>query len=354
MKIAVGLSGGVDSSTALALLQKAGNEVIGITMKIWDGSFVSSGKFSSCYGKDEEKDAVEIQKLCEAMGIKYYSLDLSEEYKKIIVEYFKMEYLSGRTPNPCVFCNQKIKFRLLLEKAENAGLSFDYFATGHYARIEFEEASKKFILKKAKYIKKDQSYFLSFLNQQQLSKTMFPLGNFTKDEVRDIARDFGLPVADKEESQDFYSGDYTELFGNSTPEQGNIIDKSGRILGRHKGICNFTIGQRRGLGISSNIPLYVAEIDKKKNTVIVGTEDDLFKNEMTVKNINWISIDAPEKIKASTRIRYLHKEAASEIQKKSDGIYSVTFDAAQKAVAPGQIAVFYDNEIVLGGGVIEK
>jgi tRNA-uridine 2-sulfurtransferase len=353
MKIAVGLSGGVDSSVTAALLKDQGHDIIGVTMKIWDGTYKSSGTKSSCFSQDESHDINDAQKICDKLEIPFYVIDVAKKYNDYIIGYFKDEYQSGRTPNPCVMCNHQIKFGAFLDKAKEEGIEFDYFATGHYAKISYNENIKRYQLKKAAYLRKDQSYFLTFLSQVQLSKVIFPLGNYTKEEVRDIAKKYGLHTHDKIESQDFYSGDYTELLDN-TPNQGNFVYLNGKILGKHKGISYYTIGQRKGLGISFNKPAYVVKIDKDKNEVVIGEDKDLFKQNFIVKNVNWVSIEAPnEDLHAKTRIRYMHQEAESSIKMIGNGIYSVDYFEAQKSITPGQIAVFYNDDILLGGGIIQ-
>ncbi len=352
INVLVGLSGGVDSAVAAAILKEKGYKVTGVTMKIWDGTYRSAYARSACFGKDEEKDLEDIRKLCQKLDIQLYEIDLTKEYKEIVIEYFRNEYQRGRTPNPCIICNSKLKFKLLLDKAFALGLAYDYFATGHYARIDYNNISKRYMIEKALDLRKDQTYFLVFLTQQQLSKVMFPLGEFTKDCVRKLAKKLGLNVHDKVESQDFYSGDKKELLGDMKP--GNIIDKYGRILGQHKGIANYTIGQRRGLKISSKIPLYVIDIDPVKNQLIVGEEGDLYRTKFLVRNVNWISIEKPFKtIYAKTRIRYKHYEEESRITFVQNEEYLVEFVRPQRAVTPGQIAAFYDEDILLGGGIID-
>lgn len=349
----VGLSGGVDSSVSAFLLKKAGYDVIGVSMKIWDGSARGLGKRHSCYGPEELEDIQDARRVCEILEIPFFEIDLIEEYKRIVLEYFKSEYLRGRTPNPCVRCNQMIKFKALLEKVESIGIDFDYFATGHYARVEYIPERNRFILKKGIDERRDQSYFLFGLSQRQLSRILFPLGNYKKEQVRKIAKEAGLDVHDKEESQDFYGGDYRELL-NVIPSSGPILDRYGRVLGKHKGIWNYTIGQRKGLGIQSEKPLYVIDIDPDRNAVIVGEEKDLYREEFFASDINWIAIDKLESpIEAKVKIRYKSDETDCTIIPITEDRVLVRFREPQRAVTPGQASVFYDGDIVIGGGIIE-
>ena len=278
MKIAVGLSGGVDSSVTAFLLKEAGHDVVGVTMAIWDKELhVISPKKKSCFGPEEEKEIEETRKLCKQIEIPFYIFDCAHEYKDIVLSYFKQEYLAGRTPNPCVKCNQAIKFGALLHAARKSGINFDLFSTGHYARVEGDVQSRQFVLKKALDLYKDQSYFLYQLTQDQLVGLFFPLGYYFKEQVREIAKQKGLPVHDSEESQDFYGGNYSELL-NAGEKKGDIIDSKGNILGTHKGIWNYTRGQRRGLGIAAGKPLYVIDINAEKNEIIVGYEEESYNN----------------------------------------------------------------------------
>ena len=354
MKIAVGLSGGVDSAVAAYLLKKKGHEVIGITMKIWDETLKGTFKGNACFGPDEKEDLEDIKHITEILKISMHVLDLSEEYSRDILDYFRKEYASGRTPNPCVRCNQSMKFKLLLKKARESGIDFDYFATGHYAKVKKNKKSGRIILKKARDSSKDQSYFLSLLTQEQLSNVIFPLGRLKKKKVKKIARRIGLRVYDKKESQDFYPGDYNDLL-DRLPEKGDIVLANGKVLGRHKGIFHYTIGQRKGLGISYNEPLYVIEIDKEENRIIVGLEKNLYRKELIVANPNWI-IESNFKnfLKVKAKIRYLHKEAPAIIEKTDVNKIRLLFNKPQRAIAPGQYAVFYKNKMVVGAGVIEK
>lgn len=356
-KVLIGLSGGVDSSVATHILLKEGYEVSGITMKIYDSkkyTHLPASKRDSCFGSDEEKSIEDAKKVAKHYNIPFYVIDLVNEYETFILNYFREEYHSGRTPNPCIKCNRDIKFGLLLENAIKFGIEFDYFATGHYARIEFDANKNRYILKKAKFLEKDQSYFLSLLTQNHLSRVILPLGEYSKKEVRDIAKSIGIFTHNKRESQDFYSGDYTYLL-NKKSKSGNIVDISGRILGKHNGIENFTIGQRKGLKVSSSEPLYVIAIDKEKNEVIVDRENALFDTILVASNMNWIGIERlVDSIKAKVRIRYRHIEDDATIYPISDDRIKVVFDRPQRAITPGQVVVIYDNDIVLGGGFIES
>ena len=350
MKILVGLSGGVDSSVAALLLKQQGHEVIGATMKIWgkDGIAAKSGHKNACYGPDEIEDIEEARKIADKIGIPYYVFDCVEQYEKIVLENFKSEYLKGRTPNPCVFCNAYVKFGALPLVARENGIEFDKFATGHYARIENIE--DKYLLKRGIMPKKDQSYFLYRLTQEQLKNILLPLGNYTKDESRRIAKENGLEVADKPDSQDFYDGDYNELL-NIEEKIGNIVDTKGNILGTHKGIWNYTIGQRKGLGVSSTEPLYVLSLNKDKNEVVVGALDKTFKKSLTAINLNWIVDKIPSEVQVKIRST---QEPQKAILKRLDDEVKIDFVEYQKSIAIGQSVVVYDNDIVLGGGIIDS
>lgn len=353
LKVAVGLSGGVDSAVTAYILQQAGHEVIGLTMKVWSGESAHPQHRSACYGSDESHDIEDIEKICDQIGIPFRVIDLCNEYEEVVVHYFRSEYQQGRTPNPCVICNHRLKFQLLLQKAQSLGLEFDRFATGHYARVQYNTPAERYQLLKSINNTKDQSYFLAFLNQQQLRRVLFPLGDKTKEEVRKIAREIGLKVHDKKESQDFYGGDYRELI--SDMPGGDIVDKDGNILGKHQGLHHYTIGQRKGLGITASHPLYVIEIDKKNNRVVAGKKEDLFRRELLVENFNWVSITCPEKsINADVRIRYRHKEAPAKIIPMGKESARVLFEDGQSAITPGQVAVAYEGEILLGGGLISR
>lgn len=361
MKILVGLSGGVDSSVAALLLKQEGHEVIGATMSIWrersdlDLSVMkekSTCTHGACYGPDEKEDIDAARKIAEQIGIPYHVFKCADEYEQIVLYNFKEEYLSGRTPNPCIRCNALVKFGVLPFLAKQSGLKFDKFATGHYARIE--EQDGRYLLKKAKNPKKDQSYFLYKLKQEQLKNIYFPLGGYTKEEIREIAKAGGLDVSDKPDSQDFYEGDYNELLGIKA-KKGSIVDLDGKILGEHNGIWNYTIGQRKGIGISAPEPLYVLELRKDTNEVVVGYKDKTFKKSLVATELNWIATDnLTEPMKVSAKIRSTQQPTPATITPRPDGEVYVEFDEYQKSIAVGQSVVFYDDDIVVGGGIIDS
>jgi len=352
-RVIVGLSGGVDSAVAAYLLKQEGHEVTGITMAIWDGKFKSTGKHA-CYGPEEQEEIMEAREIAEHIGIPYHVFDCSAEYKESVLNYFRSEYLSGRTPNPCVRCNQLIKFGLLPLTAEKAGITFDHFATGHYARVEQDNISGRFLLKKGIDQLKDQTYFIYRLSQIQLSRVMFPLGEFNKKRIKEIAREAGIVAADKEESQDFFSGDYKELVGTDE-NPGEIVDQEGKVLGYHKGIWNYTIGQRKGLGIAFSEPLYVINLDTEKNRVVVGTRKETYKNSFIVTDMNWISVEKPVKeIVIKCKIRSGQKERDASVEPLTKNEARVTFHQANDSITPGQSAVFYDGDKVVGGGIINS
>jgi len=354
MKVAVGLSGGVDSSVAAALLRDKGYEVTGICMKLWDGTPLNAGKRHACYGPNEVADIEDARRVAETLDMPFHLFDLSREYKSTVLDYFKKEYMSGKTPNPCIKCNQRIKFGELLEKAQEAGLQYDYFATGHYAKIEYSEAKKRYLLKKAKDLKKDQSYWLAFLSQKQLSRVLLPLGDYTKGEVRKMAEDYGLNTYEKHDSQDFFSGDHRELI-EVTPNPGPIVDRSGNVLGTHKGIWCYTVGQRKGLGISSGKPLYVTKIDEEKNAVVVGPEEELARETLFATDFNCSAMDKlVQSMEVTLKVRYSQKAVEGVLSPIEDDKVYVKFKEPQLAITPGQAVVFYDKDIVVGAGIIEK
>lgn len=357
--IVVGMSGGIDSTITAYLLKKEGHDVIGITMRIWDKtSSVGKSVKSGCYGPGEDKDIEDARKAAEKMGIPYHVVGLQEEYKKSVLDYFRNEYLAGKTPNPCIVCNQKIKFGLLLDKAYKLGIHFDFFATGHYARKEFSSNTQRYLLKKSVDPQKDQSYFLYRLNQEQLGKILFPLGHYLKTQVQEVAIGIGFKnFVDKPESQDFYEGnDYAAFFQNGKIQPGDIVDMSGRVLGRHDGIIHYTIGQRKGLNLGGlKEPLYVIQLDACQNRVIVGHQKDLFSSSLIAGELNWVSIPMLEtKIRAQAKIRLHHMEKVCSISPYGSNQVKVDFDEPQMSVAPGQSIVVYDGDSVVGGGVIKE
>ncbi len=353
--VAVGMSGGVDSSVAAAILKKDGYNVIGITMEIWDGAIeVQESNKHACYGPGEDEDIEEATKVCKQLDIPYHVFDLKKEYKKYVLEYFREEYLAGRTPNPCVVCNHRLKFGFLIDRAKEAGLEFDYFATGHYAKIHSEDG--QYFLKKAKDLSKDQTYFLKSLTSKQLEKIIFPLGDMHKVEVRQVAESMKLVVAERAESQDFIAGgDYSPLFNDGEIKPGEIVNDKGEVLGQHKGIIHYTVGQRKGLGLSHPTPLYVLRLDAKKNKVVVTDKESLFFNGLIATDVH---LNLPElfnePVKVKARIRQKHTESVAVISKLEDNKVQVMFELPQLSVAPGQSVVFYNDDIVLGGGTIES
>jgi tRNA-specific 2-thiouridylase len=351
MNIAIGLSGGVDSSVAALLLKEAGYNVTGITMRLWKEGKYRGGDKKACYGAGEADNIETASRFAEKLGIDYRVFDCSQEYDKTIVSYFRDTYLSGLTPNPCVYCNAIMKFGLLPRLAREGGLEFDAFATGHYAQIKKE--GERYALLRAKDLSKDQSYFLYRLTQEQLKRHIFPLGGLTKLEVRKIAQERGLISADRPDSQDFYSGEMSELIGSSD-RVGDIVDINGKKVGTHTGFWKYTIGQRKGLGIGgAKEPYYVVELDGVNNKVIVGHAADAVKRELAVTDMNWVSI-APtqEPIPCTVKVR-----STSEPKKGATLIGNrCIFPDGIAGVAPGQSAVFYDENAqkVLCGGIITK
>ena len=355
IKVGIGLSGGVDSSVAAALLVEKGYDVIGITMVVYDGpTVVKEAGTDACWVSCEKEDVEASASVCRKLGIPFVVVDLINEYRNNVIEYFRNEYLAGRTPNPCVVCNQRLKFGFLLKKAKETGADFNFFATGHYAQIT--KSGKRFLLKKAADLSKDQTYFLYRLTPEQLSHTLFPLGKYTKHRVRKIARNLGFETADRSESQDFVAGgDYSILFNKEEAKEGNIIDKEGNVLGKHRGIIYYTIGQRRGLGVASHRPLYVAKIDAEKNKIIVDGRENLFSQGLIATDLNLIAIDRLDQpYKVKIKIRLQCREVDAIVFPHENEKAKILFAEPQMSVAPGQSAVFYSDETVVGGGIIER
>jgi len=355
-KIVVGMSGGVDSSLAAAILKKKGYEAIGVTFRMWPKEECGASFGRACCSLEAITRA---RAVAEELKIPYYVVDFSQAFKENVIDYFCDEYLKGLTPNPCIICNEKIKFGLLLEKARSLGAS--RVATGHYAITSFDRRKKRYLLKEGKDRKREQSYFLFSLSQEQLKSAVFPLGDFTKEKTRAMARRMRLKTYNTASSQDIcfvQDLDYAEYIKRKTgveTKKGEIIDKDGNVLGRHKGIPYYTIGQRRGLGIAYQEPLYVTGIDMARNRVIVGTRKEGLKKSLVADRLNWISIERIEKpMRVEARIRYNHKKAGSTVTDIGGGSVRVEFDEPQAAPTPGQAVVFYKGDVVVGGGWIRE
>ena len=353
-RVVVGMSGGVDSSATAALLLEQGYDVVGITLKLWPQDCVSRAE-DKCCGPQAVMDA---RSVCHKLGIPYYLIDEAAEFQTHVIQYFADEYKAGRTPNPCVMCNQNLKFGRLLQRADQLGAK--YIATGHFARVETEPGSKRVLLKRGRDLRKDQSYFLFSLRQDQLARAMFPLGEKTKSDTREVARHCQLKTADKAESMEIcfvpdndYGG-FLRQAGLVEPHRGEIVDTKGQVLGSHEGIEFFTVGQRKGLGVSAAKPLYVLELDPATNRVIVGDEvSALERNDFIAERCNWIAFDHPEaEFEATVKIRYNHPGTMATIMPLSRDRARVTLHSPQRAVTPGQAAVFYQDDLAVGGGWI--
>jgi len=346
------MSGGVDSSVAAALLSREGHDVIGLSMQLYDQSH-GEITFGSCCTLDDLYDA---RRVAAAIGIPHYIVNFERTFEDHVISDFVREYAAGRTPIPCVHCNGDLKFASLVERAD--GFAAEAVATGHYAQVDLDETTRRYRLKRGVDAQKDQSYFLFTLSQAQLARARFPVGHLDKAAVREEARRLGLRVAAKKDSQEICfvaAGEHSDFVGKRAALSGGVIrDKSGRELGRHDGIHRFTIGQRKGLGLSTGIPLYVVGIDAGEAAITVGPREDLERTALTASRINWIGGEPPAApIRAHARIRYRHAEAPATITARDGDRASVVFDEPQSAITPGQAVVFYDGEYVLGGGWID-
>jgi len=357
-RIVVGMSGGVDSSVAAALLTAAGHEVVGVTMRVWpwQEATEASARFGSCCGTDAVEDA---RRVAGALGIPYYVLNMADEFDRKVIAPFADAYREGRTPVPCLACNSDLKFGSLLGRA--AAWDAAAVATGHYARVERDAETGRWRLLRARDLRKDQTDFLWPLTQAQLGAARFPIGDLTKDEVREYARRLGLVTADKPESQEICfvaDGNYRGFLRQRAPatfRAGSIVDVDGRLLGRHEGVAGFTIGQRRGLGLAAGRALYVVDLDPAADQVTVGAAADLERNRLVAGRVNFIAGTppaGPQRILA--KIRHNHEPAAATLRMLPEGQAEVVFDQPQRAIAPGQSCVWYQGEVVLGGGVIER
>ena len=347
----VAMSGGVDSATTAALLKKEGHEVIGVTMQLWDYGDAEGG----CCSVDEVRDA---RRVADQIGIPHYVVNYMDKFKEFIVEDFINKYMDGKTPSPCVLCNEYMKFEFLMKRSLE--LDADFLATGHYARVVLDKDSGNYYLQKALDSNKDQSYFLFTLKQKELSRVMFPLGDKTKQEVRKLAQTFNLKVANKPDSQGicFITGNsYKDFLKDHTAASntaGEIVDTDGNIIGKHDGIFSYTIGQRRGLGIAKGKPQYVVRIDPKSNRIVVGSEKDIYSKSLFVNNLTWVNNISEIEMKISAKIRYRHKENEASLVLKNQNEAVVNFTEPQRAITPGQAIVFYKESEVLGGGWINE
>lgn len=349
------MSGGVDSSVAACLLKEQGYEVIGVTMQIWqeeDPEVVEEN--GGCCGLSAVDDA---RRVAWSLGIPYYVMNFRKEFKESVMDYFVDEYLHGHTPNPCIACNRYVKWEALLERSMEIGA--DYIATGHYARV-MQLPNGRYTIQNSVTAAKDQTYALYNLTQEQLSRTLMPVGAYTKDEIRQIAEDHGLEVASKKDSMEIcfipdndYAG-FIERTVENVPGPGNFVDKDGNILGRHKGITHYTVGQRKGLNLAMGRPVFVTEIRPETGEVVIGDNEDVFSDHLICGNVNWMAVDGlhGEERTVMAKIRYSHKGAPCVIRELEDGRVECRFETPQRAITPGQAVVFYENDYVFGGGTI--
>ncbi|MGD1089282.1 MAG: tRNA 2-thiouridine(34) synthase MnmA [Verrucomicrobiota bacterium] len=353
--VVCGMSGGVDSSATAALLLEQGYDVIGVTLKLWPQDCVNRAE-DKCCGPQAVTDA---RAVCHKLDIPYYLIDEAAEFQKHVIQYFADEYKAGRTPNPCVMCNQNLKFGRLIDRADQLGAQ--YIATGHFARIEKNAGGSRHLLKRGRDLRKDQSYFLFSLRQDQLARAIFPLGEKSKSDTREVARHCNLKTADKEESMeicfvpDNNYGGFLQSANLVQKHRGEIVDLHGHVLGRHNGIEFYTIGQRKGLGITTPKPVYVVELDAENNRVVVGDESALDRNEFIADHCNWHPFDKlTESIEVMAKIRYNHAGTPATVTPLENNSVRVKLHAPQRAITPGQAAVFYQDELVVGGGWIVR
>lgn len=354
-KAIIAMSGGVDSSVAAYLMKKQGFDCMGVTMKLFANEDIGIPREHSCCSLDDVEDA---RSVARTLGIPYYVFNFSDRFREDVIDRFIDAYENGRTPNPCIDCNRYLKFDKLYRRARE--LDRDYVVTGHYARVEWEEVSGRYLLKKAADAEKDQSYVLYALTQEQLAHTRFPLGGMTKTEVRRIAEEAGFMNARKHDSQDIcfvQNGSYADFIEEHTGKQypeGDFVDRDGHILGRHRGVIRYTVGQRRGLGLALPEPMYVCAVNPSDNTVVLGRESELYTRELVAKDINLITlpaIDKPMRVKA--KVRYRQPETWATVTQTDDDTIRVVFDEPQRAVTKGQAVVLYDGDTVVGGGTIQ-